>query len=159
MKCLIMILSLMIPQIAAARLGETVEQCDKRYGDVVADQKIKGLDSKAYVNGAYFMMASFIDGKCCMLVIQTPDEKSLTINIAWDIVNNNIREAKYLGTKAAGSAWVTESDTAMAMLEDGKRGPRGEPVTRLTLFTYAYVKANEGKGGLSMQKKIDALGF
>jgi hypothetical protein len=63
-----------------------VEQCDERYGDVVADQKIKGLDSKAYVNGAYFMMASFVDGKCSMLVIESSDTGSLTIEIAGAIV-------------------------------------------------------------------------
>ena len=157
MKCLILILSLIIPQIAAARLGETMEQCDKRYGDVVAHQEIQGLDTKAYKNGAYFMMASFVDGKCCSLVIQTSDAGSLTMNVARAIVKNNIPSAAFLGTNDAGTAWVAK-DVGVGVLQrmpsqSGKLG------YRLTLFNDVYVKAKAGETGDSIQKRVEALGF
>ena len=157
MKHLLLMLALMAPQMVMARLGETMEQCDKRYGDVVSQQEIQGLDTKAYKNGAYFMMASFVDGKCCFLVIQTSDAGSLTMDIARAIVKNNIPSAAFLGTNDAGTAWVAK-DVGVGMLQrmpsqSGKLG------YRLTLFNDVYVKAKAGETGDSIQKRVDALGF
>jgi hypothetical protein len=45
------------------------------------------------------------------------------------------------------------------MLESGKRGLRGEPVTRLTPFNDVFVKAKAEQPDDSIQKRVNALGF
>ena len=99
MKYLLLILALMIPQMAAARLGETVEQCDKRYGKVAEKDK----SSKIYESKGYRIEVRFQDSVCWCITYRKLD-KSL-------IAQSVIEKLKSL----AGVGWeVTHSGNGMS---------------------------------------------
>lgn len=63
MRILAIILALLIPQMAAARLGETEEQCDERYGKSTGEIQTYNQDGKWYRKGIYDIAVVFMDGK------------------------------------------------------------------------------------------------
>jgi len=60
MKYLILILALLTPQIASARIGETKEACEKRYGERV----IKDGIFTTYFAKGYRVTVKFYDSVC-----------------------------------------------------------------------------------------------
>ena len=65
MKILTIILALIIPQMAVARMGETIEQCDKRYG--VPTEKTLDDQSRIYLKKGIWIecfFESMPEGKC-----------------------------------------------------------------------------------------------
>lgn len=67
MKCLLLILALMIPQMVMARIGETLEQCFERYGE---DKEEKygpsapvGVKTYSFTKNGLVIEVSFWHGK------------------------------------------------------------------------------------------------
>ena len=60
MKIFTIILALLIPQMALARIGETKEQCDERYGEPTS---VDGV-ARSYQKGAFTIILYIVDGKC-----------------------------------------------------------------------------------------------
>ena len=57
--------------VALARIGETEEQCDERYGKpfAVSEDKVE----RTYKKGEFHMRAQFHDGKCDLIMFAKPD--------------------------------------------------------------------------------------
>ena len=67
MKYLFLILALLGQQTASARIGETIEQCDKRYGKPIAFQDAQGAlvtPTRIYRKGDFEITVFQLNGRC-----------------------------------------------------------------------------------------------
>lgn len=77
MKYLLLILALMIPQMATARLGETMEECDKRYGETIGVDKAGVGTLVIYAKGDFKITAGFMGDVCHSLIFKRKDGRKI----------------------------------------------------------------------------------
>ena len=77
MKYLLLILALIAPQMALARIGETREECDKRYG-VVKIYNSGGEDILSYQKNGIDVYIRMLKGTCQHITYTKADKSSLT---------------------------------------------------------------------------------
>ena len=91
MKILAIILALMIPQITMARMGETIEQCDTRYGNPVATEE--DSQSRTYLKKGIRIECFFEsapEGKCAHIKY-SPIKSIKLAEILWESNNPSWR--------------------------------------------------------------------
>jgi antitoxin component YwqK of YwqJK toxin-antitoxin module len=91
MKMLAIILALMIPQITMARMGETIEQCDRRYGNPVATEE--DSQSRTYLKKGIRIECFFEsvpEGKCAHIKY-SPIKSIKLAEILWESNNPSWR--------------------------------------------------------------------
>ena len=113
MKCLLLILALMVPQIALARIGETYEQCVERYGkgkksapyfqisidnDGVRD--MKGVDI-IFTTKNYLIRGYFLD-RVCHGIEYRDATKKLSVDVAERILEKSYGITKYTNMEVTG---------------------------------------------------------
>jgi hypothetical protein len=91
MKIFAIILALMIPQITMARMGETIEQCDRRYGNPVATEE--DSQSRTYLKKGIRIECFFEsvpEGKCAHIKY-SPIKSIKLAEILWESNNPSWR--------------------------------------------------------------------
>ena len=160
MKYLLLILALMIPQIALARIGETVKQCDERYGKSLGGERFAvGLDKKGYLKGPYIIIAYFVKGVCWQLVFNTEHLGALDTETAEAIVEKNMNKPTYKGQTNAASVWTTQDKTAIATLTKKEDSGDGRPDITLKIWHNNYDKGRFESKKNEAEKKVKGLGF
>ena len=80
MKCLLLILALMVPQMALARIGETIEDCKKRYGQP-SSERLVGEGTTHFLTQhnlrGYEISCYFADSICWKIIYRKLNGKSV----------------------------------------------------------------------------------
>jgi hypothetical protein len=160
MKGLLLIVALMIPQMAMARIGETLEQCDKRYGDgVEAPSTKEGFEKRAYQKKPFLIIACYMNGKCETIEYATTEKSRLDVDTAKILVGMNLAKPKFMPNPDGSPTglWSCEKKSGVAVLsvniEEGKEW------VSLGIMSSTYLRANEKHAERKKQEEVDKLGL
>lgn len=112
------IVGLLVPTVAAARLGETIRECDVRYGkptQVEARASLANSLERTYFKDGFTIKALFIGGRAETISYLHPS--ALTSEQVTKLLNNNARGQVWheaaSGSSSAYGSWETpHGDTA-----------------------------------------------
>lgn len=84
MKHLVLIIGLLIPQLAQARIGETREQCDKRYGKILSSEAgaIPGETIVGYEKSGYFLNVTLFHNICHSIFYAKTNREKISVEEA-----------------------------------------------------------------------------
>ena len=105
MKHLLLMLALMAPQMVMARIGETLEQCNERYGEAIKLDK-EGVQAFAiYAKGDFKVRAAFISGVCHALTFERKDGREIN-DATLDLLLAKNSKFKLLSDGLSKKSWV-----------------------------------------------------
>lgn len=136
MKTLLLLLTLATP--ALARLDETVEQCETRYGPSHGRDADKG---EIYFDKAGFRItAHFHAGKCDSLTFTHIDDSKIEETEVRILADLNLGT----GWSAASPSDEVTNSAALFSLDQSRRGYIRRGAREFTLFTFAYLERQHG---------------
>ena len=117
---------LAIPRTVQARLGETRDKCNERYGEAVRVEKLHGIRSNItevrYEKNGIRVWCAFDDGRCVHIMFNVNKDLSLLpLEKAVDLIKLNAQDAKwskmykfqgvmdntYIGWSRSDGGWAT----------------------------------------------------
>ena len=152
-----------------ARLGETSEQCQKRYGNPVREIKnVDGYSHKYYFKGKFVVVAVFKDDKVAGIIYSKPDPSSLFFqqsmkkNELIDVVDfqkfvnlklTGLEIDCFLDANEAGGTWTSILEGSVWRRNDGAEAAYDEVNRTLAINSKEYLEY------LGKQKESDLSGF
>ena len=143
MKYLVLVLALLIPQMAAARIGETKEQCAKRYGQPI----VAHGDKLFYEAGGYNIIASFFDSRCVQVAYGKAKEDGVDPRMDKAVIEGLLAKTGEKFTKAGENTtrevWLSNSLLAFYC----KTGHMLHITDKAWIRPNKEEKKRDGKGG------------
>lgn len=133
---------------ANARLGETMEQCEKRYGeyyDFTTDQKLNGY---FYMKNDYKVVAYFIEGVC-----QRIDYGKENSSGGKEPLGKKEIEV-FLSSNAQNSEWVVISDSNWARKDEKAVALYYESEYYFVITTTTWIKDQEQGENTEVEKQL-----
>ena len=163
MKIITVILSLLLTQMATARIGETLEECEKRYGagrDFPIDTSSKAVDKvRGYIKMPFMILSYFVDGRCAAIEYRSQFLSKLDTKTANEIVKRNLANTEFIHDPADSeqAVWSCKDDESNATLYveeiDGKYW------AILKILSNEAIAKNKKKKEDDLRKKVDELGL
>ena len=150
MKCLLLILALMVPQIAAARLGEAPEQCNKRYGEIISVDSAGAGALVIYAKGDFKITAGFLGGVCHTLIFQRKDGRKIDDDTL-DLLLAKNSKFKVALDDASQKFWTCD-DAEMPSLAQYRKMKR-----QLTIVSKAWIEFMKKKTSSDALKATDGF--
>jgi hypothetical protein len=138
---------------ARARLGETQDQCNQRYGTPLKVVEAGGdfnYRTVFYMKNGYTICASFINGVCAMLYVAKADNSELS---------DNEQEA-LLAASSEGKKWTKADIISMQTVWNRDDGAKAqyEPLKHTLMFlSKAYMAAETERAKVEENKKLQGL--
>ena len=146
MSYLSLILIFMMPAVAFGRIGETKEQCDKRYG-LGKPLNHKGMEALVYHKEGFVIFVRMFDNTCQAITYGKPDRSKLKareIRAFLDINGDNWIEkdlGKYL-------RWKSKDLTAFVKADD---------YDSLVIQTNAYFELEQKMEAQKAREKLEGF--
>ena len=103
MKYLLLMLVLIAPQTASARIGETVEQCNKRYGKPVT----KDVNSMSYIVKGYLLTLEFHKSVCDSITYSKTDDSPIADEVIKNLMSKAGKGWVVVGVSPEWKVWET----------------------------------------------------
>lgn len=109
---------LLLAAFAEARIGETLEECIKRYGNPITVDK--DLGTTTFLKEGFVVVVKFTDGKVHSVTIEKHDKGQLKLDFAME----DVHIAAFLVANSGGQKWFevrADEVTRSWLTADGKR--------------------------------------
>jgi len=114
----VLLLALIWAQLAlkcSARIGETREQCDQRYGAPTGGKK----DVVYYLKNEILILVRFANGVCSQIVYAKADQTSFSAEELKELLVANSLDGKRTWKLFKENVWTSDDDYAAAVHENG----------------------------------------
>ena len=98
----------MVPQMANARLGETMEKCNERYGEIVDVKKMGVGAIVTYIKGDFGIAAGFLGGVCHSLTFKRKDGRKID-DVTLDLLLAKNSKFKVRSDDASQKFWTCDN--------------------------------------------------
>jgi hypothetical protein len=140
-------LTLMLCISAHARLGETINECIRRYGEPLkADEEKKIL---GFQKGVFFVMCIFLDGKCESISFKKEDESAFSVSEFEGLREANGGGLEWSQRPDDPLMWFTQEPTRHAVLAD--------LTTMIAFYTDAHAKRENAAKAAEEKKKLEGF--
>ena len=116
------LVALALTSPAFARIGETPEQCEARYGKPVETREI----SSTYRKGGVIVDCWFIEGRCAKITFQTIQATTTEKDASWNSFTED-HKSQLMAANSGGERWVRNGGTEYAPIfktSDGSRNAK-----------------------------------
>ena len=103
-------------QVSYARIGETLEECKVRYGEVFAEQELNGIPAFGFMKSDYLIMVTFHGGYASSVTIGKTSQEKITANEIDILLKANGGEKQWI--ELPDDSWKTEDGEILANYMD-----------------------------------------
>ena len=152
---LIIILALLIPQMAEARIGETLAECITRYGEPI-DKLLASNSSEIrfayFTKGGFVIQVDALNGVCQCITYKKNDETAIEAETLKRILSKNHDSWRLIGKGHIGTQWCSQETglgkyTATYLTRDRK----------LLIITQQYTDDRDRKKTEKRKKSVEGL--